>query len=65
MAASKEVDEFTNKFEREFPLASFVSGHDSSQPEVQVDERWLVDCRHYSHMTRMREAFIFLQDTPE
>ena len=63
VAAAKEVDEFTNRFEREFSLASFVHGHESCQPEVQVDERWLVDCKHCSHTTVMREAFIFLQDT--
>ena len=33
-AIVEEVDEFTNKFEREFFLASFVLGHDRSQPEV-------------------------------
>ena len=59
------MDEFTNKFEREFSLASFVLGDESDQPEVQSDERWLVDCKHCSHMTGMREAFIFLQDTLE
>ena len=59
------MDEFTNKFERDFSLASLVLGHDSTQSEVQVDERWLVDYKHCSHMTGMREAFIFLQDTPE
>ena len=52
-------------FERKFSLASFVLGHDSSMPKVQVDERWLVECKHCSHMTVMQEAFIFLQDTPK
>ena len=60
VATAKEVDEFTNRFEKAFSLASFVLGHDSSQPEVQVDKRWLVDCKHCSHMTGMREAFIFV-----
>ena len=62
---AEEVDEFTNRFEREFSLASFVQGHESDQLEVQSDERWLVEGNHCSHMTGMREAFIFLQDTPE
>ena len=65
VAAAEEVDEFTNRFERELSLASFVSGDDSSRLEVQVDERWLVDCRHCNHMTEMRVAFTFLQDTLE
>ena len=39
VAEIEEVDEFTNRFEREFFIASFVLGHDSSHPEVQVDER--------------------------
>ena len=65
VAAAEEVDEFTNRFDREFSLASFVHGHDGNQREVQIDERLLVDYKHYSHMIGMQEAFIFLQDTPE
>ena len=60
MEAEEEADEFTNKFEREFSLGSFVSILDSSHPEVQVYERWVVYRRCCSHMTGMQEAFIFL-----
>ena len=65
LAVAEEVDEFTNRFEREFSLASFVLGHDSNHPKVQVDERWLVDCKHCNHMIGIQEAFIFLQDNLE
>ena len=61
VAVTGEVDEFTNRFEREFSLASFVLGHDSSRPEVNADERWLVDYKHCHHMTGMREALYFFR----
>ena len=58
VAATEEVDEFTNRFESEFSLASFVLGRDSSQPEVHVDERWFVDCKHCSHDWNARSIHI-------
>ena len=45
------MDDFTTNFEKEFSLVSFVLGCDSNQPEVEVDERWIVDSGCCRHMT--------------
>ena len=61
MATSAEVDEFTEKIEKEFLLVSLVSSCGSNGLE---DARtWIVDSGSSRHMTRIRDVFLSISKT--
>jgi hypothetical protein len=56
VSTSTKVDEFTNKFKREFSLMTSLSSSDSAEfGEIGV---WFVDSGASRHVTRMRSVFL-------
>lgn len=63
MATSKsiEIDDSTEKYEKEFSLIACVSG--SSIVVYEDNGLWLVNSRASSHMTGMRSVFHSVSET--
>jgi hypothetical protein len=59
-ATSAEVNDFSEKFEKEFSLVSIVSSGNSNN--FVFDRPWMVDSGATSHMTRMLDSFLFISE---
>jgi hypothetical protein len=60
VAASSEVNEFSEKFEKYFSLVSIVSSGKNNS--FEFDGTWMVDSGATSHMTGMLDSFLFIYD---
>ena len=60
VAASAEVNDFSEKFEKDFSLVSIVSSGNSNS--FEFDRTWIVDSGATSHMTRMLDSFMFISE---
>lgn len=60
-ATSAEIDDFTEKFEKEFSLIACV--FDNSIVVYEDSELWLVNSGASNHMTGMRSVFHSVSET--
>jgi hypothetical protein len=60
VATSAEVNEFSEKFEKEFSLVSIISSGNSNN--FEFDRTWMVDSGATSHMTGMLDSFLFISE---
>jgi hypothetical protein len=60
VAASAEVNDFSEKFEKEFSLVSIVSSGNNNN--FEFDRTWMVDSGATSHMTGMLDSFLFISE---
>jgi hypothetical protein len=60
VVASAEVNEFNEKFEKDFSLVSIVSSGNNNS--FEFDKTWIVDNGATSHMTGMLDSFLFISE---